>query len=312
MNARWRVLTPIGAAGAVGVVGVEGDLEGAWARLGLRPMRVGEAGLRNLLGVDRGVVVRWSETCVHLMPHGGTHIVREIGSRLTRLGIEPARGEVGFPEAADEIEARVLGVLGVAASPLAVSLLLEQPRRWRANGTKEGGRGCAPRVLGRLIEPPVVAVMGPSNIGKSTLVNALAGRTVSVVADEPGTTRDHVGVMVEVGGLVVRVVDTAGIRLNATREEAEAAEVAGEIGRRAELVLLCGDVSARPVDVAGVSGDVIRVGLRSDLGEVGWGADLVLSVRGGRGLEELAALVRERLVPAAAIADPRPWKFWEL
>ncbi len=49
------------------------------------------------------------------------------------------------------------------------------------------------RVLRRLIDPPLVVAIGPPNIGKSSLLNALAGRSVALVADEAGTTRDHVG-----------------------------------------------------------------------------------------------------------------------
>lgn len=63
-------------------------------------------------------------------------------------------------------------------------------------------------------EPPQihVAIIGRPNVGKSTMLNRLAGAERSIVSDIPGTTRDAVDTMVEHGGRTYRFVDTAGIR----------------------------------------------------------------------------------------------------
>lgn len=61
-------------------------------------------------------------------------------------------------------------------------------------------------------EPPQVAIIGRPNVGKSTLLNRLAGSPRVVVSPVPGTTRDPIDVTVEIGGSPYRLIDTAGIR----------------------------------------------------------------------------------------------------
>ena len=75
----------------------------------------------------------------------------------------------------------------------------------------------------RAREGCVVALVGKPNVGKSSLLNALAGRDRALVHDVPGTTRDVLDVVVEWSGIPVRLVDTAGLRSDAS----DAVEQAG-------------------------------------------------------------------------------------
>jgi tRNA modification GTPase len=76
----------------------------------------------------------------------------------------------------------------------------------------------------------LVVVAGPPNAGKSSLVNMIAGEERAIVTDVPGTTRDHIEVPLSLGGVPIRLTDTAGLR-DAT-DEAEAIGV----GRAEKLV----------------------------------------------------------------------------
>jgi tRNA modification GTPase len=64
----------------------------------------------------------------------------------------------------------------------------------------------------RLREGVVIAIAGPPNAGKSTLLNAMARRDVAIVSPLPGTTRDSIEVHLDLGGVAVTLVDTAGLR----------------------------------------------------------------------------------------------------
>jgi tRNA U34 5-carboxymethylaminomethyl modifying GTPase MnmE/TrmE len=307
----WKLMTPPGA-GAVAIIQVHGDIEATFAACGIAPVAVGEVRLRELAGVDRGLVARFTEGMCQLMPHGGVAVVRSLLAELNKRGIgeDPAvtAGPPYYPEARSEVEARALAVLKRAASPLALDLLLAQHQLWSRPGAASDPR--RDRVLNRLIDPPLVVAVGASNIGKSTLVNALAGRSVSIVADEPGTTRDHVGVMLDLAGLVVRYVDTPGLRAGAGELEQQAVEGAMALARRADLLLLCGDATAAPPALPWPLAERMVLALRSDLGEPAFRSDAAVSASRAEGIAELVGAVRERLVPESALRDPRAWRFW--
>jgi 50S ribosome-binding GTPase len=319
----WSLQTPPTSSGAIAIVALAADsadsLDEALDRLAIKPVPLGRVVLRSLAGIDDGIVARWTPTAAHLMPHAGTAVVRALALALIDAGIAEARPRdprSEYPEAGSLVEARMLAALARAASPLAIDLLLDQPRRW--TGASQPGAAVSgsdrDRVLRRLIDPPLVVALGPPNVGKSTLVNALAGRSVSIVADEPGTTRDHVGVIIDCAGLVVRCADTPGLREDPSDSiEAEAAGIAMRLAADADLVLLCGDAAAAPPQVGALRGSFLRMATRIDLGTPAWPHHAAVCARGrdGRGIESLVALIRDTLVPPAALADPAPWKFWE-
>jgi tRNA modification GTPase len=90
----------------------------------------------------------------------------------------------------------------------------------------------------RLREGFSVAIAGAPNAGKSTLLNALAQRDVAIVSDIPGTTRDVIEVALDLNGVPVVLIDTAGIRDTADPIEMEGVRRATARAEAADLVLL--------------------------------------------------------------------------
>lgn len=309
--------SPAGVGAALAVVDLlcldAGELDAFIRTVGVVRTDVGSVSLADVAGVDRAVCVRWSPGFAQVTPHGGVAVVRALMRELVAHGAEvdeEPSAEEAYPEARSVVEARALAALGRAVSPLAVDVLLAQHERWLADGRDlESAQTARDVRLMRLIEPALVVVVGPANVGKSTLLNTLAGRELALVADVPGTTRDHVGAWVDLGGLVVRWVDTPGVR-EASGVEAEAIGVATRLAAGADLLIGVGDSgSGDPRGIAGRGADVV-VALRADLGLPGWGHDLAVSARTGVGVAELVGLVRERLVPGAEIGSAEPWRFW--
>ncbi|ADZ68515.1 tRNA uridine-5-carboxymethylaminomethyl(34) synthesis GTPase MnmE [Polymorphum gilvum] len=89
----------------------------------------------------------------------------------------------------------------------------------------------------RLRQGLQVVLMGAPNAGKSSLLNALAGRDVAIVTEEAGTTRDVIEVHLDLDGYPVTLADTAGLRAEAGRVEREGIRRATERGRGADLIL---------------------------------------------------------------------------
>lgn len=318
MSARARLSTSVGRAAALGVVDVAcdsaSDLDAVLAKLDIPgPLTIGEVRLTSLAGVDRGLAIRWTQTFAQLTPHGGIAVTTKLIETIRSRGIEIVdriAPQEAYPEARSPIEARALESLARAPSPLGVDLLLAQHDRW-ASGTRATTSPGTERDLRlqRLIDPALVVVAGPPNVGKSTLLNALAGRELALTADESGTTRDHVGALIDVGGLVVRWSDTPGLR-EASGVESEAIEIARELIASCDLLIVAGDaLSGDPRGVMDREPD-LTLGLRSDLGEPDWPCDARISIERDEGVGALARLVREALVPTGDLDSPEPWKFW--
>ena len=97
---------------------------------------------------------------------------------------------------------------------------------------------------GRLITEGVnVAILGKPNVGKSSLLNALVGTTRAIVTDVPGTTRDTIEETVNIGGIPLKLIDTAGIRQTDDIVEQHGVERSKAVRDRAELLLLLFDAS---------------------------------------------------------------------
>src|ERR1700733_11236650 len=89
----------------------------------------------------------------------------------------------------------------------------------------------------RLRDGLVVAIAGPPNVGKSTLMNQLAGREVAIVSPHAGTTRDVIEIQLDLDGYPVTVIDTAGIRVTEDPVEQEGVRRARARAGEADLVL---------------------------------------------------------------------------
>lgn len=141
-----------------------------------------------------------------------------------------------------------------------------------------------------------VVIYGSPNAGKSTLLNALAGRDAAIVTDIPGTTRDMIEVQLDIAGFLVRVIDTAGIRKVDDVVEAQGVERAEAAVKEADLVLeLSEDGQWRDNDAPNV--EWLRVGTKLDLSESKKlpQADLWISAKEGVGIDQLLALVAAKL-----------------
>jgi tRNA modification GTPase len=128
----------------------------------------------------------------------------------------------------------------------------QQLRSEIAGSLADGGRG------ERLRDGLVVAIAGPPNAGKSTLLNRLARREAAIVSPYAGTTRDVIEVHLDLGGYPVTLLDTAGIRESDEPVEQEGIRRASERAAAADLVLWVVDVSVnggavveRPANLAG-------------------------------------------------------------
>lgn len=314
-----------GAIAIVGIAGPPQQLDEAIGRLcdGVAAPQGGRAALRSLAGVDEGVVARLCGESALVMPHGGVRIVERLREALVRIGVAWIDGvEVDprllYPEAADRVEAIALAAIAGAASPLAIPLLLEQAERWHRGGGPLSAEDLArSRRLQRLLRPPRVALVGPANAGKSSLTNSLAGRRVSIEAAEPGTTRDYTGSLLDLAGVRVEWIDTPGVRECDDPVEREAIALAAREVAGADLVVLLAAPDQRWAGEEMAEGRAtLRVMSKGDLdplrlAPIGAEAELVVSSQSGSGLAELAAEVRERLVPAEDLRHPGRWRFDE-
>ena len=149
----------------------------------------------------------------------------------------------------------------------------------------------------RLREGFTIAILGPPNAGKSSLLNALARREAAIVAPEPGTTRDVIEVSLDLGGYPVTLADTAGLRESADRVESEGIRRALARAEQADLKLIVFDGATWPQRDAATQAliddkSVVLVN-KADLLKTP-AAILAISAKTGQGLEELhARLTRE-------------------
>ena len=144
----------------------------------------------------------------------------------------------------------------------------------------------------------LIVLAGPPNSGKSSLLNALVGYERAIVTDLPGTTRDHIEVAAALGGVPVRLTDTAGLRDSDEPVERIGVERARRLVELADVLVWLGEPGRAPDHPR-----LIRVHSRADLADRGPAPpdSLAVSAVTGLGREALTAAIAKHarsLLPA--------------
>ncbi len=147
-----------------------------------------------------------------------------------------------------------------------------------------------------------VALLGPPNAGKSSLLNALARREAAIVSAEAGTTRDVIEVRLDLAGLAVIVSDTAGIREASSDVEREGIRRSLAAARDADLVLWLAEnpESIPPLNFSRETSLAIRS--KQDLALDSDFDGLAVSAKTGAGIDQLIAEIAKRASEAVGSA----------
>ncbi len=172
----------------------------------------------------------------------------------------------------------------------------------------------------RLKEGFSVTIMGSPNVGKSTLLNKLAGSDKAIVSDVPGTTRDPVEITIDISGIPVHFVDTAGIRDTSDKIETTGIERAKKEAEKADIILYMHEegVPCNEEQLMGtlnklsdnLEADIILVRNKIDLLKVGSGVDnsgkikqVNISAECGVGIDILLKVLVDLMLPADSKED---------
>jgi tRNA modification GTPase len=220
--------------------------------------------LRQLEGSLGALVVRWVDDLTLAMAH------------LEAL--------IDFSDEGD-VDGAILNDIATRLRSVSAELMRELSLAARGEKIREGFK---------------IAISGPVNAGKSSLLNALARRDVAIVSDIPGTTRDPIEVRIDIAGLPVLLVDTAGLRDTDDPIEALGIARARAAADSADLVLHLCELCDRP-RVPGA----LNVGTKRDLYPSAMidGFDAVISAETGDGVDELLDLLQTLLMERIGSED---------
>lgn len=136
-----------------------------------------------------------------------------------------------------------------------------------------------------------VAIVGPPNIGKSTLLNALAGREAAITSEFAGTTRDVIEVRMDLEGIPVTILDTAGLREAADHVEGMGIARARDRAHMADLRVFLTEDGKALADFRPEKDDLVLRGKA----DISMGVGMPVSGKTGEGLGELTARMAEIL-----------------
>jgi tRNA modification GTPase len=280
---------------------VAGVVEALGRRAGLRPAEPGEftrrafeTGRMDLTAAEAVADLVAAETAAQRR-----QALRQMGGALARLydgwrerlvrALAHVEAAIDFPD--EDLPGGILGAATgeVAALEVAIGAHLD-----------DGGRG------ERLRAGVSVAIVGAPNAGKSSLLNALAGRDVAIVSARAGTTRDVIEVHLDLAGCPVILADTAGLRETDDEIEAEGVRRARARAAAADLTVALFDATTAPDDAtrALVGPETIVVRSKADLGApLGGIGGLPVSARTGAGLAELLARLTMAVTDRFAATD---------
>lgn len=229
-------------------------------------------GLGDLLAAETGAQLRQATTLMSGAYSARTGMWRE--ALVGALALIEASIDFADDDLPDDVLAPVAGMLGGVLADLRAELR---------------GRSAAER----LREGFEVALVGAPNTGKSTLLNAIAGREVAITSERAGTTRDVLEVRLDLRGLPVTLLDMAGVR--ATDDEIERIGVDRAVARAAAAdmrVFLVEPGEDAPSGIARQEGDLL-LRPKADLSPHGGG----VSGLTGAGVPELLRAIADELEP---------------
>ncbi|MEM8772322.1 MAG: tRNA uridine-5-carboxymethylaminomethyl(34) synthesis GTPase MnmE [Pseudomonadota bacterium] len=289
---------------------VEASLYETLAREGARPADAGEFTLRAMKNgkLDLAQVEALADLIDAETTLQAKQALGQLDGRLSKVADDwraqllavaaPLEADIDFPDESD-VPAAVAGRAGPAIANLKTALTRYLAGSGQARAIREGVS---------------IAVIGPPNAGKSSLVNALAGQEVAIVSETPGTTRDIVEARLDLGGIVATVADTAGLR-DTTDDAIEAEGMARARARAAAAdlrVLVLDPAADVPRETRALLGPQdFLVWSKSDLHDSmsvpelsHHGTILQVSSRTGAGIPEFIVALRESVSRETVSGEP--------